>query len=117
VFICHSLGHLGRFGPLVDFLARHCAVRLQSCIPHAELVEIEQVLPSRQQASSAEVVAIGRDGLAAQAFDQVRPVDSAMTVVFELEGQRFIGLNGGPHFRFSEAVSFSIDCRTQADVD
>jgi predicted 3-demethylubiquinone-9 3-methyltransferase (glyoxalase superfamily) len=45
------------------------------------------------------------------------PAGSAMTVVFELDGQRFIALNGGPHFKFTEAVSFSIDCKSQEEVD
>jgi predicted 3-demethylubiquinone-9 3-methyltransferase (glyoxalase superfamily) len=45
------------------------------------------------------------------------PKGSAMTVAFELEGQQFIALNGGPHFKFSEAISFSIDCKTQDEVD
>lgn len=40
-----------------------------------------------------------------------------MTVVFELDGQRFTGLNGGPMFTFSEAVSFEIPCADQAEVD
>jgi predicted 3-demethylubiquinone-9 3-methyltransferase (glyoxalase superfamily) len=40
-----------------------------------------------------------------------------MTVSFELEGQEFTALNGGPHFTFTPAVSFSIDCKTQAEVD
>ena len=40
-----------------------------------------------------------------------------MTVRFELDGQEFIGLNGGPQFRFTEGVSFSIDCKTQEEVD
>lgn len=39
------------------------------------------------------------------------------TVSFELEGQRFMGLNAGPHFRFNEAVSFYVDCETQDEVD
>ena len=38
----------------------------------------------------------------------------AMTVEFELEGQKFIALNGGPHFKFNEAVSFQMFCETQA---
>ena len=42
---------------------------------------------------------------------------SPMTVSFELEGQRFYGLNGGPAFRFTEAVSFFVDCETQEEVD
>ena len=45
------------------------------------------------------------------------PEGSVMTVVFSLDGQEFIGLNGGPHFKFTEAVSFSIDCNTQEEVD
>ena len=45
------------------------------------------------------------------------PTGSVMTVEFELEGQRFIALNAGPHFKFNEAVSFVIDCDTQAEVD
>ena len=45
------------------------------------------------------------------------PKGSVMTVTFELDGQRFIALNGGPHFKFSEAVSFSVNCQTQQEVD
>ena len=46
-----------------------------------------------------------------------RPKGSVMTVEFELAGQRFIALNGGPHFKFTKAVSFVVNCRTQAEVD
>jgi len=42
---------------------------------------------------------------------------SVMTVAFELAGQKFIALNGGPHFKFTEAVSFVVNCRTQKEVD
>ncbi|MHB8660773.1 MAG: VOC family protein [Minisyncoccota bacterium] len=42
---------------------------------------------------------------------------SVMTVVFELEGQRFIALNGGPVFKFTEALSFIVECGTQKDMD
>ena len=45
------------------------------------------------------------------------PAGSVMTVVFELDGQKFIALNGGPQFKFTEAVSFSVECRTQQEVD
>jgi predicted 3-demethylubiquinone-9 3-methyltransferase (glyoxalase superfamily) len=45
------------------------------------------------------------------------PRGSAMTVVFQLNGQEFIALNGGPHFKFTEAISFSVDCKTQQEVD
>lgn len=40
-----------------------------------------------------------------------------LTVTFELNGQQFMALNGGPEFTFSEAVSFVVDCDTQAEVD
>jgi predicted 3-demethylubiquinone-9 3-methyltransferase (glyoxalase superfamily) len=46
-----------------------------------------------------------------------RDAGMVMTVEFELEGQRFIGINGGPEFRFDEAVSFAIECETQEEVD
>src|SRR5881227_4174532 len=45
------------------------------------------------------------------------PKGSVMTVEFELEGLKFVGLNGGPHFKFTEAVSFAISCETQEEVD
>src|SRR5438874_1523977 len=46
-----------------------------------------------------------------------KPAGSVMTVEFEIEGQRFIGINGGPQFKFSEAVSFLIECETQEEID
>ncbi len=45
------------------------------------------------------------------------PQGSAMTVGFELEGQSFTALNGGPLFKFNEAISFVVDCGTQEEVD
>ena len=45
------------------------------------------------------------------------PAGGVMTVVFELDGQEFIALNGGPEFRFTEAISFSVDCKTQREID
>lgn len=46
-----------------------------------------------------------------------RPAGTVMTVEFELDGQKFVGLNGGPHFKFTEAVSFVVNCETQEEVD
>ena len=46
-----------------------------------------------------------------------KPEGSVMTVEFQLEGQDFIALNGGPQFKFSEAISFSVDCKNQEEVD
>ncbi len=45
------------------------------------------------------------------------PAGSVMTVAFELDGQEFVALNGGPHFKFTEAVSLSVECETQEEVD
>src|SRR5258707_2019299 len=42
---------------------------------------------------------------------------TVMTVEFELEGQKFLALNGGPHFKFNEAVSFQVPCGTQEEID
>lgn len=46
-----------------------------------------------------------------------RPKGSVMTVTFEIEGQEFVALNGGPLFTFSEAVSFMVKCNSQAEID
>jgi predicted 3-demethylubiquinone-9 3-methyltransferase (glyoxalase superfamily) len=46
-----------------------------------------------------------------------RPTGSVMTVEFELAGQKFLALNGGPNFKFTEAVSFVVNCDTQDEVD
>jgi predicted 3-demethylubiquinone-9 3-methyltransferase (glyoxalase superfamily) len=45
------------------------------------------------------------------------PTGTVMTVEFEMNGQRFVGINGGPQFPFTEAVSFQITCETQEEVD
>jgi len=45
------------------------------------------------------------------------PKGSVMTATFELDGQQFTALNGGPHFKFTEAISFVVDCKTQDEVD
>ena len=45
------------------------------------------------------------------------PEGTVMTVEFELEGQKFVGLNGGPLFQFSEAISFIVNCETQDELD
>lgn len=46
-----------------------------------------------------------------------RAEGTVMTVTFELDGQEFVALNGGPEFTFSEAISFQVDCETQDEVD
>ncbi len=61
---------------------------------------------------NSKIVKIARYGEAGPG-----PKGSVMTVVFELEGQEFIALNGGPQFKFTEAISFSVNCETQKEVD
>jgi len=46
-----------------------------------------------------------------------RAQGKVMSVEFELEGQRFLGLNAGPHHKFNEAISFFVACETQAEID
>ncbi|HZD15146.1 MAG TPA: VOC family protein [Pseudonocardiaceae bacterium] len=45
------------------------------------------------------------------------PDGAVMTVTFELDGQKLVALNGGPHFTFNEAISFQVSCETQDEVD
>jgi predicted 3-demethylubiquinone-9 3-methyltransferase (glyoxalase superfamily) len=65
---------------------------------------------------NARIVSVSRFGEAGQEIHK-KPVGSVMTVEFELDGQSFTGLNGGPYFKINEAVSFQIDCATQEEVD
>jgi len=46
-----------------------------------------------------------------------RPAGSVLTAEFEIEGQKFVALNGGPQFKFNESVSFVVKCETQEEVD
>jgi predicted 3-demethylubiquinone-9 3-methyltransferase (glyoxalase superfamily) len=46
-----------------------------------------------------------------------RPKGTVMTVTFQLDGQEFMALNGGPMFKFTEAISFIVNCKTQQEVD
>jgi predicted 3-demethylubiquinone-9 3-methyltransferase (glyoxalase superfamily) len=65
---------------------------------------------------NSKIVNISRYGEAGQEVHG-KPPGSVMTVAFELEGQTFTALNGGPIFKFNEAISFQVDCETQAEVD
>lgn len=60
-------------------------------------------------------VSVFKNAKITQVFRQ--PDGSAMTVAFELDGQKFVALNGGPQFTFSPAVSFVINCETQQEID
>jgi len=62
--------------------------------------------------SNSRIVDIARYGAAGP-----RPEGTVMTVTFELDGQRFVALNGGPEFTFNEAISFQVSCETQEEVN
>jgi predicted 3-demethylubiquinone-9 3-methyltransferase (glyoxalase superfamily) len=61
---------------------------------------------------NSAIVEVSRYGEAGPGAD-----GSVMTVLFELDGQRYVGLNGGPMYQFNEAVSFQIDCADENEVD
>ena len=65
---------------------------------------------------NSRIVNVARYGSAGQEIHG-RPPGSVMVVVFELDGQSFTGLNGGPLFKFNEAVSLQVNCDTQKEVD
>jgi predicted 3-demethylubiquinone-9 3-methyltransferase (glyoxalase superfamily) len=65
---------------------------------------------------NSKIVSVARYGKAGQEIHR-RPPGSVMTVAFELDGQPFTALNGGPMFKFNEAVSLQVNCDTQAEVD
>src|SRR6266516_1453782 len=54
---------------------------------------------------------------AARISSTSRPVGSVLTIEFEIEGQKFVALNGGPIFKFNESISFVVNCETQEEVD
>ena len=45
------------------------------------------------------------------------PKGTVLTITFQIEGQEFLALNGGPHFKFTEAISFIVHCKTQKEID
>ncbi len=54
---------------------------------------------------------------AAKVSKSGRPAESVLNVEFEIEGQKFVALNGGPLFQFNESISFVVNCETQEEVD
>lgn len=65
---------------------------------------------------ASRIVDISRYGEAGQEIHGGEP-GSVLTVQFELNGHLFTGLNGGPHFKFTEAISFQVECDTQDEID
>jgi predicted 3-demethylubiquinone-9 3-methyltransferase (glyoxalase superfamily) len=65
---------------------------------------------------NSKIVQVARYGEAGHEVHG-KPAGSVLTVAFELEGQAFTALNGGPTFKFNEAISFQVNCETQGEVD
>ena len=65
---------------------------------------------------NSRIVKIGRYGKEGKEIHG-KAAGSVMAVEFEIEGQKFVGLNGGPQFKFDEAISFQITCDSQTEID
>jgi predicted 3-demethylubiquinone-9 3-methyltransferase (glyoxalase superfamily) len=68
------------------------------------------------EAAAQHYLDVFRDGRVTKAH-RPDPAGPALTVAFELRGRRFLALNGGPHFKFTPAVSLMVDCADQAEID
>ena len=64
----------------------------------------------------SEIASVTRYGEEA-AQSSGRPKGTVMTMAFQLEGQEFVAINGGPHFTFTPAISFVVNCKSQEEVD
>ncbi len=84
--------------------AQHAAELYTSLIPNSKILKTQTYGTAGAEAAQA------------RGEKNITP-DSVMTVEFELDGQRFVGLNGGPIFKFTEAASFQIHCEDQAEID
>ena len=65
---------------------------------------------------NSKIVKISRYGEAGREVHKM-PAGSVMVMAFELDGQTFTALNGGPLFKFNEAISFEVNCETQEEID
>ena len=65
---------------------------------------------------SSRIITVSRYGKAGFEVHH-KPEGTAMTVLFELEGQQFTALNGGPQFKFNESISFQVSCKDQQEID
>ncbi|MBI3609248.1 MAG: VOC family protein [Nitrospirae bacterium] len=65
---------------------------------------------------NSKIVSVTRYGEAGAEVSG-RPKGTVMTITFQLDGQEFMALNGGPIFKFTEAVSFIVNCKTQMELD
>jgi predicted 3-demethylubiquinone-9 3-methyltransferase (glyoxalase superfamily) len=76
-------------------------------------VSVFSSAPGGKNSKAGKVARYGEEGAKVSG----RPKGSAMTVAFQLDGQDFVALNGGPVFKFTEATSFVVNCETQEEVD
>ncbi|HTK03460.1 MAG TPA: VOC family protein [Alphaproteobacteria bacterium] len=67
--------------------------------------------------AESKIISIQRYEEGMQTPDNDKMVGKVITAIFELNGQRYMALDGGPIFKFSEAISFEIECKDQAEVD
>src|SRR5665213_3352443 len=65
---------------------------------------------------NSKITSVSRYGKEGFEFHHM-PEGTALTVAFQLDGQSFTALNGGPIFKFNEAISFQVSCETQAEID
>ena len=93
----------------------HVSQKITPCLWFDDQAEVAAVFYTGIFKNS-RIVEIARYGEVGQEVHGRKP-GSVMTVAFELEGQAFTALNGGPQFKFNEAISFQIDCTTQEEVD
>jgi len=64
------------------------------------------------------VLVVRQPGTGSSVFERAKITDdNQMVVTFELNGKKFMALNGGPQFQFNEAVSFVVECDTQQEID
>lgn len=78
-------------------------------------IETFNTAPSKRSESRLLSIQRYEEGMEVPGAEQM--IGKVLTAIFELDGQRFMALDGGPVFRFNEAVSFYVECEDQADVD
>src|SRR5438270_11466016 len=112
------------------FLIQFSDIRVPSCPFVVKVIRMQKISPflwfdSQAEEAAKFYVSVFKNsklGRITRYDDDVaekigRPKGSVMTVEFTLEGVEFVGLNGGPQFKFSEAISFSVNCETQEEID
>jgi predicted 3-demethylubiquinone-9 3-methyltransferase (glyoxalase superfamily) len=115
---------------MIDVESKEGSVEWAKRLPAAEGDDMQKITPFLWFDNQAEeaamfytsvfkdskIVSVARYGEAG-AKASGRPVGTAMTVAFQLDGQEFVALNGSPRFNFTEAISFVVKCKTQEEAD